>query len=106
MIGLSASHQSQKACNSCRGRRIQNVHVVRELLQVSLLLGQLLLELLELLLLALADRIVLAGALALLEGVPVQLAASVSFCFFSRSLCSLVSSARMTERVAGERRSW
>jgi hypothetical protein len=45
--------------------------VVRELLQVGLLLGQLLLELHELLLLALADRVVLAGALAPLKGVTV-----------------------------------
>ncbi len=48
------------------------LHVVRQLLQVGLLLGQLLLELLELLLLALADREVLAGALAPLEGVAVE----------------------------------
>ena len=46
--------------------------MVRQLLQVGLLLGQLLLELLELLLLALANREVLAGALAPLEGVAVK----------------------------------
>lgn len=45
--------------------------MVRQLLQVGLLLGELLLELLELLLLALADGKVLAGALAPLEGVAV-----------------------------------
>jgi hypothetical protein len=45
--------------------------VVGQLLQVGLLLGQLLLEVAELLLLALADREVLAGALAFLEGVTV-----------------------------------
>lgn len=51
------------------GEGTKNIHVVGELLQVGLLLGQLLLELHELLLLALADRKVLAGALAFLEGV-------------------------------------
>jgi hypothetical protein len=45
--------------------------VVRQLLDVGLLLGELLAQLLELLLLALADRVVLAGALAPLEGVAV-----------------------------------
>ena len=55
-----------------RGTVRGGVHVVRQLLQVGLLLGQLLLELLELLLLALADREVLAGALASLEGVAVE----------------------------------
>ncbi len=45
--------------------------MVRELLQVDLLLGELLLELLELLLLALADRKVLASTLPPLEGVTV-----------------------------------
>jgi hypothetical protein len=49
----------------------QRLHVVRELLQVDLLLGELLLELLELLLLALADRKVLASTLPPLEGVTV-----------------------------------
>jgi H+/Cl- antiporter ClcA len=43
--------------------------VVRQLLDVGLLLGELLAQLLELLLLALADRVVLLGALASLEGV-------------------------------------
>jgi hypothetical protein len=43
--------------------------VVRQLLDVGLLLGELLAQLLELLLLALADRVVLTGALAPLEGV-------------------------------------
>lgn len=43
--------------------------MVRELLQVRLLLGQLLLELEELFLLALADGVVLVGLLTLLEGV-------------------------------------
>jgi hypothetical protein len=47
------------------------LHVVRQLLDVSLLLGELLAQLLKLLLLALADRVVLAGALASLEGVAV-----------------------------------
>jgi hypothetical protein len=47
------------------------LHVVRQLLDVGLLLGELLAQLLELLLLALADRVVLAGALAPLEGVSV-----------------------------------
>lgn len=46
-----------------------NIHVVLELLQVSLLLSQLLLELQQLLLLALADRKVFVGLFALLEGV-------------------------------------
>jgi len=52
--------------------------VVGQLLEVSLLLGELLPELPELLLLALADGEVLAGALAPLEGVAV--ARRVSFC--------------------------
>lgn len=43
--------------------------MVRELLQVRLLLGQLLLELEELFLLTQADGVVLVGLLALLEGV-------------------------------------
>ena len=43
--------------------------MVRELLQVRLLLGQLLLELEELFLLAQADGVVLVGLLALLEGI-------------------------------------
>jgi cell division ATPase FtsA len=47
------------------------VHVVRKLLQVVLLLSELLPELQQLLLLALLDRVVLVGALALLEGVAV-----------------------------------
>jgi hypothetical protein len=51
------------------GGGVRDVHVIRELLQVRLLLGQLLLELEELLLLALADGVVLVGLLALLEGV-------------------------------------
>ena len=55
-----------------RGTVRGGLHVVRQLLQVGLLLGQLLLELLELLLLTLADREVLAGALAPLEGVTVE----------------------------------
>lgn len=46
-----------------------HIHVVLELLQVGLLLAELLLELQKLLLLALADRIVLIGLLALLEGI-------------------------------------
>jgi hypothetical protein len=45
--------------------------VVRQLLEVGLLLVQLLLELEEPLLLALTDGVVLAGALAALEGVSV-----------------------------------
>lgn len=50
---------------------IANVHVVLELLQVSLLLGQLLLELQQLLLLTQADREIFIGLLALLEGVTI-----------------------------------
>lgn len=50
-----------------RGGRV--LHMVRQLLDVGLLLGELLAQLLELLLLALADGVVLAGALASLEGV-------------------------------------
>jgi hypothetical protein len=46
--------------------------VVGQSLQVGLLLSQLLLELTQLLLLALPDRVVLAGALASLEGVAVR----------------------------------
>lgn len=46
-----------------------DVHVVLEHLEVSLLLSQLLLELQQLFLLALADRVVFVGLLALLEGV-------------------------------------
>ena len=46
-------------------------HVVRQLLEVLLLLGEAGLELDKLLLLALPDGVVLAGALALLEGVSV-----------------------------------
>jgi len=49
--------------------RSANSHVVRKLLKVRLLLGQLALELEQLLLLALPDGVVLAGALAPLEGV-------------------------------------
>lgn len=48
---------------------VGDVHVIRELLQMRLLLGQLLLELQKLLLLTLADGVVLVGLLALLEGV-------------------------------------
>lgn len=48
------------------------LHVVGQLLQVGLLLSQLLLELHELLLLALPNREVLAGTLAPLEGVAVE----------------------------------
>lgn len=51
------------------GGRVWDVHVIRELLQVRLLLGQLLLELQQLFLLALADGVVLVGLLALLEGI-------------------------------------
>lgn len=50
---------------------VHNVHVVLELLQVSLLLGQLLLQFQQLLLLTLADRIVFVGLLALLEGITI-----------------------------------
>lgn len=50
-----------------------NSHVVRQLLEVNLLLGELLLEFHELLLLALANGVVLAGLFALLEGVAVWL---------------------------------
>lgn len=46
-----------------------NVHVVLKHFEVSLLLSELLLELQELFLLTLADRIVLVGLLTLLEGV-------------------------------------
>ena len=45
--------------------------MVRELLEVGLLLPKLLLESHELLLLALADGVILLGALAALEGVTV-----------------------------------
>lgn len=48
-----------------------NVHVILKHFQVSLLLSELLLELQELFLLTLADRIVFVGLLALLEGVTV-----------------------------------
>lgn len=48
------------------------LHVVRQLLEVLLLVGNLLLELQELLLLALAYGPILAGLLALLEGVAVS----------------------------------
>lgn len=51
------------------GGGVGDVHVIRELLQVRLLLGQLLLELQKLLLLTQADGVVLVGLLALLEGV-------------------------------------
>jgi hypothetical protein len=44
-------------------------HVIRELLEVCLLLGQLLLQLQQLLLLAHADGIVLVGTLTALEGI-------------------------------------
>lgn len=56
------------------------LHVVRELLEVGLLLGELLLELPELLLLALADRKVLAGALPPLEGITVSESRLVAGC--------------------------
>jgi hypothetical protein len=49
-----------------------HIHVIRQLLQVSMLLGQLLLQLQELLLLALPNSVVLAGALSSLEGVTVK----------------------------------
>jgi hypothetical protein len=62
-------------------REVASVHVVRQLLQVGLLLGQLLLELAQLLLLALADRVLLAGALASLEGVAVEENEQVSIYF-------------------------
>lgn len=45
--------------------------MVRELLEVGLLLAELLLESHELLLLALADGVILLGALAALEGVAI-----------------------------------
>lgn len=48
-----------------------DIHVVLELLQVSLLLPELLLELQELFLLALADSEILVDLLALLEGIAV-----------------------------------
>lgn len=50
-----------------------NIHVVLEHLQVSLLLSELLLELQELFLLTLANRIVFVGLLALLEGVTIDI---------------------------------
>lgn len=54
------------------GRRVNFSHVVGQLLQVSLLLVELLLEFEEPLLLALANGVVLVGALAALEGVTVS----------------------------------
>lgn len=71
------------------GEGVGDVHVVRELLQVRLLLGQLLLQLEELFLLALADGVVLVGLLALLERVarnrPAGRGSLLAFC----SLCFL-----------------
>lgn len=55
-----------------KGRKVALSHVVGQLLEVRLLLGELLLELEEPLLLALADGVVLAGALTALEGVAVS----------------------------------
>ena len=69
--------------------------MVRQLLQVGLLLGQLLLELAQLLLLALADRVLLAGALASLEGVAVGGDVSVmrlSIGFLFRARCAMMGS--------------
>lgn len=56
---------------ACSRRGCFNVHVVLEHFQVSLLLSKLLLELQELFLLTLADRIIFVGLLALLEGVTI-----------------------------------
>lgn len=65
--------------------------MVGELLQVSLLLGELLLELHELLLLAHADGVVLVGLLALLESVTVvgstQSQVSHGSCFSESERC-------------------
>lgn len=55
-----------------------NKHVLGQRVEVCLLLGQLLLQLEELLLLALADGVVLRRALALLEGVAVKRGRGVS----------------------------
>lgn len=48
-----------------------NVHVFLELLEVSLLLGELLLELEKLLLLAFSDSVVLVGLLPLSESISI-----------------------------------
>lgn len=53
----------------CGGR---GLHVIAQLLEVFLLLRQLLLDLQELRLLALSDRVILVGLLAALEGITVQ----------------------------------
>jgi hypothetical protein len=72
------------------GRALQHIyinressHVVRQLLEVGLLLVQLLLELEEPLLLALANGVVLVGALAALEGISVSWRCPVSMASFS-----------------------
>lgn len=55
------------------GRWNLDVHVLREAVEVLLLLSKLLLELEELLLLTLADSIVLGGTLAALEGIATKI---------------------------------
>lgn len=68
--------------------------MVRELLDVGLLLGELLLELLELLLLALADRKVLLGALAALEGVTVE----AGLCQFAAAVNDMIDAIELVSR--------
>jgi hypothetical protein len=60
------------------GGQVVIIHVISERLQVGLLLLQLLLDLEELLLLALLDSPVLAGTLSALEGVSVTLVQNMS----------------------------
>lgn len=74
MKTVSSSTRKRSAWGTGEGPRRSgcgNVHVIAECLEVLLLLGKLLLELEELLLLTLADGVVLAGLLALLESVAV-----------------------------------
>lgn len=76
--------------------------MVRELLDVGLLLGELLLELLELLLLALADRKVLLGALAALEGVTVEAGPSQ----FSAAVIDMIDAIELVSRQITFFRRW
>ena len=68
-----------RGTSECKGC---SLHVVLKLLQVLLLLSKLLLQLQQLFLLALTDRVVLVGLLALGEGVA-SVNSSISMSVFS-----------------------
>lgn len=67
------SHVLQDGSAIVNGLLGKDIHVLREAVEVLLLLGELLPELEELFLLTLADSVVLGGALAALEGIAVKI---------------------------------